>query len=264
MIYKDQLRKIFAELNEFKQTLAREYGRLPEGVLYVKETNGRAYCYRRVPKGGNHKKEHRYGISTDAAAIRDLIRKRYIEEAMPLIEEDLRVLKKAMESYRSFDEETLMPAVRAAYPLLEDELFDTKADQDRWGKEHVPLKDFYEEDLRSVAADGERVRSKGELYIKSRLDHYGLEYRYEAPLEIPDLSYVPDFTIRRRRDRKLVYWEHLGRVTDRKYMENNRKKFDDYERYGIVPWDNLIITYDYENGGLNARLIDAMIEAWLL
>ncbi|MBR0374642.1 MAG: hypothetical protein IJH91_08955 [Mogibacterium sp.] len=264
MIYKDQLGKIFAELNEYQQSLIQEYNRLPEGVLYVKEMQGKAYCYRRVPKGGNHKKEHRYGISSDAVAIRELVRKRYISEALPLIEEDLRVLKAALESYQPFDERTLMPAIRASYPLLEDGLFDTKTDLNGWAKDHVPLKGFYEKDLRSVAADGELIRSKGELYIKSRLDHYEIEYRYEAPIGIPGLFYVPDFTIRRRRDRKLIYWEHLGKVTDKKYMNDNRKKFDDYERYGIVPWDNLVITYDYENGGLNAKMIDAMIEAWLL
>ncbi|MDY4404350.1 hypothetical protein [Blautia sp.] len=37
----------------------------------------------------------------------------------------------------------------------------------------------------------------------------------------------------------------------------------DYE-HGIVPWKNLIMTYDNADGGLDIRMVDAMITAWLL
>jgi len=38
----------------------------------------------------------------------------------------------------------------------------------------------------------------------------------------------------------------------------------EYEEAGIVPWDNLIITYDTIEGGLRGDLIEAMIKCWLL
>ena len=53
-------------------------------------------------------------------------------------------------------------------------------------------------------------------------------------------------------------------MTDADYMSHNSRKLDAYERYGIVPWDNLILTYDNADGGFNAKIIDAMIQGWLL
>ena len=53
-------------------------------------------------------------------------------------------------------------------------------------------------------------------------------------------------------------------MNDPDYMDSNRSKFAAYETVGIVPWDNLIITYDQADGGINEKLIDAMIHGWLL
>ena len=41
-------------------------------------------------------------------------------------------------------------------------------------------------------------------------------------------------------------------------------KLERYREYGITPWDNLILTYNFSGGGFNTRLIDSMIEGWLL
>ena len=58
--------------------------------------------------------------------------------------------------------------------------------------------------------------------------------------------------------------EHLGKVNDKDYMDRNKYKFDVYEQYGIVPWDNLIVSYSQSNGGINEKLIDNLIRGWLL
>ena len=108
------------------------------------------------------------------------------------------------------------------------------------------------------------VASGGEMYISARLDHFGIPYRYEDETGIPDLSYAPDFTIMRPRDHKIIYWEHFGKVTDDSYVMDNISKVRDYIRYGIKPWDNLIMTFSNEKGGYDGKLIDAMIECWLL
>ena len=108
------------------------------------------------------------------------------------------------------------------------------------------------------------MRSMGEIAIAARLDHFGIQYKYEAELQVPELRYVPDFTIRRAHDGRIIYWEHLGKISDKEYMQHNRRKFDDYEEYGIVPWRNLIVTYGTEDGGINMKIVDAMIQGWLL
>jgi hypothetical protein len=34
--------------------------------------------------------------------------------------------------------------------------------------------------------------------------------------------------------------------------------------YGIVPWDNLIVSFSQADNGINEKLIDALIQGWLL
>lgn len=64
--------------------------------------------------------------------------------------------------------------------------------------------------------------------------------------------------------RSLVYWEHCGRVNDPAYMRHHKWKLNMYEKAGIVPWKNLILTYDNEQGNIDARIIDAEIKNKLL
>ena len=74
---------------------------------------------------------------------------------------------------------------------------------------------------------------------------------------------VPDFTIMRA-DWKLFYHEHCGMPGDKKYMENHKRKLEVYESLGIVPWDNLIITYDSKEGNLDLKIIESEISSKLI
>lgn len=62
----------------------------------------------------------------------------------------------------------------------------------------------------------------------------------------------------------LMYWEHCGMVNDPAYMRHHKWKLKMYEKAGIVPWKNLILTYDNEQGNIDARIIDAEIKLKLL
>ena len=62
----------------------------------------------------------------------------------------------------------------------------------------------------------------------------------------------------------MIYWEHCGMMDISSYKRTNQQKLKEYEAVGIVPWDNLIVTYDTVEGGLRADIIDAMIKCWLL
>lgn len=47
-------------------------------------------------------------------------------------------------------------------------------------------------------------------------------------------------------------------------MRHHKKKLADYENVGIVPWKNLIVTYDDEDGKINMAAVRAEITAKLL
>lgn len=48
------------------------------------------------------------------------------------------------------------------------------------------------------------------------------------------------------------------------YKAKYKRKMKEYEEAGIVPWDNLIMTFDKVDGGLRGDLIEALIKCGLL
>lgn len=263
MIYRDEYRRIATELVKRKRYLESELEDLPEGELYVRRTDDTLCCFNRFPKSGNRKKERRFGIKKDPELVSALVRKKYVIEALRRLEKDIAAAESLLKAYEPIDENSVMDDFVGKYPELADGVFYGTEDYDDWASSYKPQSDFYTEGLTSTASDGTSRRSLGEILIGAKLRQYRIPYRYEAPVH-PDLSGVPDFTIRRPKDGKVFYWEHFGKVSDRDYMRHNITKLEDYASVGIVPWDNLIITYSREDGGINEKLIDAMIHAWLL
>lgn len=263
MYYKEQLIALRASLNDLLSDLSKEVETLPEGTLYVNRKDGKNYYNQRLPKAGYRKKARTVAITRDSGLVLALVRKKYVETAIENITTDLKELDRAIEKYKPTAEISVMQSFCAKYPELLPGIYPEGTDHNKWAADFVPPK-FYVEDYKSVSAKGEDMRSGGEMYIASRLDHFGIPYRYEYDTGIPDLSYAPDFTIMRPRDHKIIYWEHFGKVNDYGYVLNNFVKVKDYINYGIKPWDNLIMTFSNEKGGYDGKLIDAMIECWLL
>ena len=252
-----------ASMSDLISDLKREAETLPEGSLYVNQKGGKNYYVQGLPKAGNRKKARKVAITKDSELVLALVRKKYVETAIPIIVKNLEELDRAIENYTPVAEVSVMQSFCEKYPELSKGIFYGGKDPVAWADEyeqHV----FYADDYKSVSAQGEDMRSGGEMYISARLDHYGIPYRYEAETGVPDLNYAPDFTIMRPRDHKIIYWEHFGKVTDYGYVLDNIGKVKDYISYGIKPWDNLIMTFSNEKGGYDGKLIDAMIECWLL
>lgn len=262
VIYND-IRRMLETLTELQDDLEEEAKHFPEGLLFCYDSRGtRNYC-ERIPKGGNRKKERRIGVGKDGQRLHLLVRKEYVRKALPIIRENIENCRRFLDSYSCVDENSVMQKFVQKYPELAAMIYNESA-SGTWAKDYSREKSLYAEDLKSLSADGTDMRSLGEIIIGSRLRHYGIPYRYEAEIGHPDIPYIPDFTIKRPRDGKIIYWEHLGMVNDRNYLNKNKHKFEVYELYGIVPWDNLIISYSQSNGGINEKLIDALIQGWLL
>lgn len=100
--------------------------------------------------------------------------------------------------------------------------------------------------------------------IADALDAAGIPYRYECPLEVNRRTIHPDFTILRPYDRKIFYWEHLGKIDDAVYMKRSFFRIRDYESDGIFPGDQLILTGETEEVPLNNVIIEQVIRRYLL
>ena len=264
MVHRKELEHILSILLERKADLNNELESLPEGSLYCLKNDDRWFYYQLLPKTGNRKKEKRIGISRDIDRIFALTRKLYIDKTLVLIEKDIKVLEMAIKHYVNLDEESVMARFLVKHPELRDGIYHGRQSDEAWAEDYEKQTDFYKNKLRHVSAKGILMRSKNEVYIASRLDHYSIPYRYECPVAHPDVYRIPDFTIRRPRDDKIIYWEHMGLTGDEDYLNDNARKQIEFQHAGIVPWDNLILTYDSPDGSIDAKIIEAMILGWLL
>jgi hypothetical protein len=106
-----------------------------------------------------------------------------------------------------------------------------------------------------MTSAGFRVRSKSEQHIVEQLVNYGVQFRYEQVIHINDKDYSADFTFRDS-NMELFYWEHAGMMDVPKYADGHHRKMKALNDIGIVPWKNLIITYDID-GVINVPMLNA-------
>ena len=96
--------------------------------------------------------------------------------------------------------------------------------------------------------DGEIVRSKSEVEIANYLYFHGIPYRYEHPLKLRDghqtVTYYPDFIIMDPVTRNVILLEHLGRMDDPEYVEEQVRKRRVYEENGFFEGENIIYTWE--------------------
>lgn len=263
MVYKDELERIRRELIERRDDLQRELGNLPEGVLLCTGDEKKRKYYQRLPAKGNRKKERRFGVKKNPVMLRGLVRKEYVTSALEVLDRDIKMLDAAIRKYRPADENSVMQGFLNEYPELAGCMYSAYAGLDEWKNAFHTADDYHPESFNAITIAGESKRSKNEIYIASRLDHYGLVYRHDCPTGIPGLYRNPDFQIIRPRDLKLIYWEHFGMMDDLEYRIDYKRKMEEYEEHGIVPWDNLITTFGNARQ-LDAKMIEATIQGWLL
>ena len=264
MVYKETLERMAREMRERKSDMLCELRELPPGELLITDYGGYRRYMQRLPAKGNRKKEHCYGIKKKPEVLQGLIRKEYITGALRVVDRDITAIEKAIKRYTPIDENSIMREFAEEYPELTSGLYGGADFIEAWRTRYKRIDNYHPENRKHTAADGTKVRSKNELYIASRLDHYNIVYRSDCPTGIPGLYRAPDWTIVREWDRKTIYWEHCGMMDDPSYNEDNKQKLQEYEEAGIVPWDNLIVTYDTVEGGLRGDLVEALIKCWLL
>ena len=142
-------------------------------------------------------------------------------------------------------------------PIMEtDEQF-----VENWRNVQYQGKEFYDNIAEFYTATGERVRSKSEMIIADSLSRQGIPYRYECPLYLKGWGKVyPDFTVLNVKERKEIYWEHLGMMDDTAYVEKIVQKIALYEKNEIFQGERLIVTYETRNNPINQKHILNMIQ----
>ena len=117
----------------------------------------------------------------------------------------------------------------------------------------------------NIAYDGQEVRSKSEIILYNLVGMLGIPRHYEEDIgllnEAGQKVYKNADLHLRDKHMKKVALEHLGRVTDTRYVENAVHKIRLYVMNGYVLNDTLLLTADNAEGKLDSYSVVRMLKA---
>ncbi|MBQ9014956.1 MAG: hypothetical protein IJ109_02450 [Firmicutes bacterium] len=272
-----QLERAEYDLKGLLRRSDEELRRMPEGYLGWYHSDGRA-CYTHITGKGDSRE--RRGINRDPGRIVQLARQDYVHKLQEAAEWNDQLLHGVMREYRSMDPADLVRNMSAAARSIPVQSVLSAKGSFAWGDEdarrRVRMRQLQEwarqpfeqstykpEEKIHLTSSGIYVRSKSETLISEKLFDFGVGNRYEQILWLEGRRFAPDFTFLDALGEPF-YWEHAGRMDIEKYVRRHRYKMQVYERNGIVPWKNLIVTYDTEDGAINMGLIDSIVRFQIL
>ena len=271
-IYMDQIEKMVYEQKKIRDNYTHELKSYPQGSISCCKNHGKETFYHSYSEDGQR---FRISLNNKPEIMKDLARKEYLSSACNVLDHNIEIIEKASQSLIDYDFDNLKASMPGAYQKIPDEFFfrrgkiwdcidsvnGAEAAINRhkdWGREPYKMSTYNPSGRKYPTSAGFKVRSKSEQHIVEQLVNYGVPFRYEMVIQFGNLTFAPDLTFRGR-DLDLFYWEHAGMMDDDFYRIRHKRKIEQMEKCEIVPWKNLIITYDV-NGGINVPLIKNIIE----
>lgn len=270
---KEKIEKMLAELEVRLKIANNELKACPEGTLSVVKREGKMTFFQIMYLEG---RRQRKSLAKTPELIFGLARKEYLTKEKDILEKDVKVLKAAIKSLVEPSADNVLSSISGHLRDVPDKYFflenlknsgsssggNSGKNTDRkinWADRPYRMSSYRAEEKTHTTSRGLKVRSKSEVLIAEMLYRYNIPFRYEQVIQIGDIILVPDFTIRLP-DGRIVYWEHCGLMVLKEYREHHKRKMEAYEKAGIVPWKNLILTYDDENGNINVGIIESEIK----
>lgn len=256
-----QLHKFMEEelirYRELEQVMEKMGSSFPDGSLSCRGTNGYRVSLRE--NGKQYQITLREG---DEKLLNSLKCKRFVKEALPILHKKIQLCEQFIKYDEIYDPVAIREKLPVQYHNLNDSQLFLKGDvdPDLWCSEKYKFGTMYESELNHMTERGIPTRSKSEAMIGTALEFSPLDFRYEQALWLDSKVYYPDFTILRPEIRRIIYWEHLGKVDDPDYMLKNLKKLDDFSDHGIYLGKNLVLTYETKDCPLTFKVIKETID----
>lgn len=234
---------------------------VPEGSLVVYRPHGRSVSPEYYHSQNGLKE---YLPQERMSFARALAQKGYDEHQLREAIRLLRSLEQAASKDLSFHDayENLRPERQA---LVEPDFLSDDEVRRVWSSIEYDSLGFSPNYPEYFTSDGVRVRSLAERRIGDRFHERGILYLYEFPFQMVDGGIVyPDFTCLNLRTRKLLRWEHLGRLDEGKYLQNSLRKLERYRASGIQLGVDLVVTQDTDGRPLTTTEIDRLVDTFLV
>lgn len=247
------------ELQRYEKLHARlqkELGSLPQGSLVTNRYDDLCRCIRVdgvqcriVIPPDDHK------------LITALKKRRYIRKGLKLLDDRITNCQKFLEEDTFYDPRKIERELPTQYRGMEgiDIFLDGDINVEDWIRQPYHRNPAAIE-IPHYTAGGILVRSKSEAMIGTRLEARRVLYRPEPPIWTGTRNVYPDFEIFHAKRRRLVYWEHLGKIDEEGYIFSNLRKLEEYAKCGLVLGKNLFITYESQKRPLGMATIDAKLE----
>ena len=235
----------------------------PDGSLRMaKRWNQYQFFHREGPEDPNGTYLPRKDHDT---AVR-LAQKDYDTRLLAELEKQLKAIERFLSSYNPDAAAQVYAKLSAPRKALVDKGFLTDEEfVAQWQAVPYQRLGFRKDDPEYYTQRGERVRSKSEILIADALYRHNIPYRYEYPLYVDGvLVAAPDFNCLNVRLRKEHYWEHLGMMGDKDYVNHNVKKLERYSLAKDFDESGLILTFETESQPINTRVIEEKIRKYLL
>lgn len=266
----DAITKLCQEHEFEKELLSKflgEIAALPIGGIHVKVIHGNECFYHYMPSNSTGKaKKLVYIPKEDMELLSALCQKRFLQKSIKSLQKSIKRREGYLKYCSSYDPVLILsqlpqPCANLCYlPLLGSHSENAAA----WAGEPFEKSTLYPDQLIYATPNGIKVRSKSELFIASELELCGLPYRYEAALTLEGRNFYPDFTILSPKDDRVIYWEHFGKPDDPVYAASMNEKLSVYRRNKIIPFYNLIETYEMTGIPFDAHLIRRIIKGILV
>lgn len=259
------------KLLEMSNKIQRKLANLPEGHICVTKCREYTQYYQLQKQPKPNSKDiltvKKYISTKDKDAIIALAEKEYYGGLMDLVQSYLAELERFLQDYKPLSWDKPLNDLN---PILQKFVVPAITPDDiyvaQWLQNWPEPPNTYPIRSNSFTNKGEHVRSKSEKIIADRLADRGVPYKYECGYRMTCSGIVryPDFTCLNLREREEVIWEHLGTVDKDDYVMKNMQKLVEYQTDGFIVGKNLIITFENDDYSLDSRILDQIIDTYLL
>lgn len=263
MIHQQELKRILTDIDARIKTVSSQVVDTPNGTLSLEDRRGVKTFVLSSIKDGTRR---RISLRKQPDLVKDICRNILIKEELDVLEHNKKVIQRALRSYKEFSPAKASINIQIQFkgsPIDLGEVNTCALSDDGWANQPFEQSTYKPEAKRHITSRGLKVRSKSEMLIAEKLYEYNIAFHYEQVIHDNGFIYAPDFTIRRT-DGKFFYLEHMGMTNVKEYLDRQFRKIQQYISIGITPWDNLIITYDNEQGDLDLRIVESEIRNRLM
>ena len=229
------------------------------GKLMIKESRGYQQFYIREHKG-------RDGLKTvprrNQEYINNLATKQYFGNLICSAKENKDIadkLLKLAKEYHDLNRESEVYTAR--FPMVTETSLMTKAGfLNHWKQTRTQLNPYRPEEKCYPTHDGAMVRSKSEQSVYNELLKFGIPFQYELELRVNGKTYYPDFTLLDVVNRKEVYYEHFGLLSDANYRLHYFQKTEAYMTLGLTYGTDYFCTFEDANYPFDIRKVTRFLE----